>query len=147
MSQMAEDVNSPHISMHYHAVRNFLFNLARKLRALLVRLRTKSLEDFAQGSLDFVFSSHCLEHNAEWKPVLNQWTSKLKRDGVLFLYLPHPECGIWEPGSPFVGDEHKWSPTPEIIKSTMQDSGFSLVAYDDGPDVMYSFWVCARKDV
>jgi len=107
----------------------------------------RSLEDFAEGSLDFVFSSHCLEHNADWKPVLNEWTSKLNRNGVLFLYLPHPECGIWEPGSPFVGDEHKWSPTPEIIKSRVQDSGFSLVAWDDGPDAMYSFWVCARKNV
>jgi SAM-dependent methyltransferase len=107
----------------------------------------QSLEDFAEGSLDYVFSSHCLEHNADWKPVLNQWTSKLKRNGMMFLYLPHPECGIWEPGSPFVGDEHKWTPTPEIIKSTMQDSGFSVVACDDGPDAMYSFWVCARKGV
>jgi SAM-dependent methyltransferase len=108
---------------------------------------SKLLEDFAEGSLDFVFSSHCLEHNADWKLVLNEWTSKLKRSGVLFLYLPHPECGIWEPGSPFVGDEHKWVPTPEIIKSNVQDSGFSLVACDDGPDAMYSFWICARKDV
>jgi len=107
---------------------------------------SKSLEDFAEGSLDFVFSSHCLEHNAEWKAVLSQWTSKLKRSGVLFLYLPHPECGIWEPGSPLVGDEHKWVPTPEIIKSTMKDLGFSAVASDDGPDAMYSFWVCGSKD-
>jgi SAM-dependent methyltransferase len=107
---------------------------------------SKTLEDFADGSQDFVFSSHCLEHNADWKNVLAKWAGKVKPQGVLFLYLPHPECGIWEPGSPFVGDDHKWSPNPEVIKSSLRDLGFALAACDDGPDAMYSFWVCAKKE-
>ncbi|MGB8493878.1 MAG: hypothetical protein WCE53_05705 [Candidatus Acidiferrum sp.] len=105
------------------------------------------LEEFGEGFLDYVFSSHCLEHNEDWKLVLEQWISKLRPQGVLFLYLPHPDCGIWKPGSPFVGNEHKWSPSPEIIKSFLLASRFSILAFDDGPDAMYSFWVCARKEV
>src|SRR3954469_5776213 len=75
----------------------------------------RSLEEFADHSQDFVFSSHCLEHISAWEPVLRQWIAKLKPDGRLFLYLPHPTCGIWRPGSAFVGDGHKWAPTPEGI--------------------------------
>ena len=44
------------------------------------------------------------------------WISKVKHAGFVFLYLPHPDCGIWEVGSPFVGGDHKWTPTPAIIR-------------------------------
>lgn len=108
---------------------------------------SKLISDIEDGSLDFVFSSHCLEHNEDWQAVLGEWISKLKPGGIVFLYLPHPECGIWEVGSPFVGDGHKWTPTPEIIKSSVGKLGCATVACDDGPDAMYSFWVCARREV
>ena len=105
----------------------------------------KAISDFADGSLDFVFSSHCLEHNENWREILREWVSKLKPDGIVFLYLPHPECGIWEVGSPFVGTAHKWTPRPQIIKSSLTQLGCTVTAFDDGPDGMFSFWVCARK--
>jgi SAM-dependent methyltransferase len=105
----------------------------------------KIVADFADDSLDYVFSSHCLEHIADWQKALLQWISKLHSGGVLFLYLPHPECGIWLQGSPFIGDAHKWIPTPEIVKSAVQQLGCDIIAYDDGPDAMYSFYVCAKK--
>lgn len=106
----------------------------------------RTVADIHDGSLDFVFSSHCLEHNDEWRNVLKEWLRKLRLGGVVFLYLPHPECGIWEVGSPFVGDGHKWTPTPEIVKSSLAQLGCSMVACDDGPDGMLSFWVCARRE-
>jgi SAM-dependent methyltransferase len=106
---------------------------------------SRTISDIADGSLDFVFSSHCLEHNVEWETILRVWVSKLKAGGVVFLYLPHPDCGIWEVGSPFVGAEHKWTPTPLIIKSALAQRGCEIVAFDDGPDGMFSFWCCARK--
>jgi SAM-dependent methyltransferase len=37
---------------------------------------------------DVVFSSHTLEHIADWKSALLSWTKLLKPDGVLILYLP-----------------------------------------------------------
>lgn len=105
----------------------------------------KSVADFADASLDFVFSSHCLEHIEDWQAALKEWVAKLKPGGILFLYLPHPSCEIWRPGSPMVGDGHKWVPTPEVIKQAIQELGCEIVSYDDGPDAMFSFYVCGQK--
>lgn len=104
----------------------------------------RTLDDFAVASQDFVFSSHCLEHISEWRDALRCWRGKLKPGGRLFVYLPHPTCGIWRPGSPFVGDGHKWAPTPEIIKAAFAELGGRVIAHDDGPDAMESFFVCAE---
>jgi SAM-dependent methyltransferase len=106
----------------------------------------RSISDFPEGSLDFVFSSHCLEHVEDWSRALNEWASKVRPDGVLFLYLPHPDCAIWHVGSPFVGKGHKWSPTPGVIKRAVEELGFRVISHDDGPDVMQSFYVCGAKD-
>lgn len=104
----------------------------------------RTLEEFPARSQDYVFSSHCLEHIEAWQEALQAWVERLKPSGRLFLYLPHPTCGIWRPGAPFVGDGHKWAPTPEIIKSAVTQLAGSVVAYDDGPDAMESFFVCAE---
>lgn len=104
----------------------------------------RTLADFPAGSQDFVFSSHCLEHIAAWETALREWIGKLKPGGRLFLYLPHQTCGIWRPGSPFVGDGHKWAPTPEIIKSTLTRLAGRIVGSADGPDAIESFFVCAE---
>lgn len=105
----------------------------------------KSISDFENGSLDYVFSSHCLEHIDKWREVLAEWVKKLKPGGVIFLYLPHPDCAIWHPGSPFVGDGHKWIPRPEVIKQTLVELVCEIIQFDDGPDAMQSFYICARK--
>ena len=107
--------------------------------------KAKQLSDFPAGSLDYIFSSHCLEHIENWTGALTEWIYKLKPEGIIFLYLPHPDCGIWNPGSPFVGDGHKWIPQPALIRSTLRVLGCSVIDSDDGPDVMQSFFVCARK--
>jgi len=105
-----------------------------------------TISEIPDGSQDFVFSSHCLEHNEDWQNLLKNWIGKLKPGGAVFLYLPHPECGVWEVGSPFVGNEHKWTPTPQVIKARLEAQTCKIVACDDGPDAMYSFWVCARRE-
>ena len=105
----------------------------------------KAVSDFDDGSLDYVFSSHCLEHIENWREALDEWIRKIKPDGILFIYLPHPDCAIWNPGSPFVKNAHKWKPEPEIIKKAMQELKCEIISYDDGPDGMQSFYVCGRK--
>jgi hypothetical protein len=105
----------------------------------------RSLNDIPTASQNYVFSSHCLEHVSEWQSELDIWISKLKSGGVIFLYLPHPECGIWNPGSPMVGSEHKWQPEPQVVKNALQAKGFEIIACDDGPDAMMSFFVCGKK--
>jgi SAM-dependent methyltransferase len=106
---------------------------------------TRSIRDFEPATLDFVFSSHCLEHIAAWEAELDLWIDRLKPGGVLFLYLPHPDCGLWEPGSPMVGDGHCWAPTPEGMRAALEARALTVVAFDAGPDAMQSFHVCARK--
>jgi hypothetical protein len=97
------------------------------------------------GSQDYVFSSHCLEHIENWGGALDEWASKLKAGGVLFLYLPHPSCKLWHRSNPFVADTHKWVPTPDLVEQALIDRGFELVDCDRGPDHFYSFYVCGRK--
>ena len=41
------------------------------------------------GVFDFVFSSHCLEHIPNPIKALLEWKRLLKKDGILFLMLPH----------------------------------------------------------
>ena len=105
----------------------------------------RHISDFPIGSLDYVCSSHCLEHIETWREALGEWIAKLKPDGRIFLYLPHPECAIWNPGSPFVGDGHKWIPRPDLIRETLRSFLCEILDGDDGPDVMQSFFVSARK--
>ena len=105
---------------------------------------THSISEFADSSLDYVFSSHTLEHLEDWEQALDEWSRKLRPGGHLFLYLPHPGCAIWHPGSPFVRDGHKWSPTPDVVKAAVSKRGLHIVDSDDGPDAMQSFYVCGR---
>ena len=49
------------------------------------------------GIYDYIFSSHCLEHLNDWVGVLEYWHSKLKANGILYLYLPHYSQEYWRP--------------------------------------------------
>jgi SAM-dependent methyltransferase len=105
----------------------------------------KCISDFRDGELDYIFSSHCLEHISNWRETLDEWVRKLRDGGVVFLYLPHPECAIWHPGSPFVGDSHKWIPEPKILKQALNALSCTILEFHDGPDAMQSFYVCGQK--
>jgi SAM-dependent methyltransferase len=105
----------------------------------------QTVADFEDGTLDYVFSSHCLEHIDRWKDALRNWVAKVRQGGAVFLYLPHPECGIWRPGSPMVGGGHVWTPTPDTINGALTALNCPPIAWDEGPDMMYSFYTCGRK--
>ena len=40
-------------------------------------------------NVDYIFSSHCLEHVDDWVETLLYWTEKLRQRGTLFLSLIH----------------------------------------------------------
>lgn len=103
------------------------------------------LDCFKEGSLDFVHSSHCLEHIAQWRDALDLWISKLKPGGVLFLYLPHESMALWRPGGPWVGGAHKWSPTHDVVTGFLTERGMEIVDSSAERDGYWSFHVCARK--
>lgn len=45
----------------------------------------------ADSALDYLISSHCLEHQIDTLCVLDEWRRVLKLTGVMFLVLPHPD--------------------------------------------------------
>ncbi len=47
--------------------------------------------------VDYIYSSHCLEHLESWIEAIEYWTTKIKKNGVLFLYLPHYSQTYWRP--------------------------------------------------
>jgi len=47
------------------------------------------------NTLDYVFSSHCLEHLERPKEALEEWIRVLKKGGLLYLYLPHSDYLPW----------------------------------------------------
>lgn len=84
--------------------------------------------------LDYIFSSHCLEHLDDWVGVLEYWRlSYLAPGGVLFLYLPHYDQTYWRPWN---NRKHKNIFTPEIISDYMVGAGYKNV-FASGRDLNY----------
>ena len=94
-------------------------------------------------SLDFVFSSHTLEHLEHPWDAIHEWIRVLKPGGVLFLYLPHPACEMWRPERLRF---HKWSPDPvSLEKKLISEFGLQILYVSYLPDAYFSFVVIARK--
>lgn len=93
--------------------------------------------NFSYDNLDYVYSSHCLEHLPDWITALDYWTSKLKQGGILFLYLPHYNQEYWRPWN---NRKHLHVFTPEIITDYMKSRGYINVFHSDR-DMNDSFMV------
>lgn len=95
------------------------------------------------ASLDFVFSSHLLEHLEQPKVAILEWARVLKTGGVLFLYLPHPACSMWLPEHLNV---HLWMPDPLVVKELLEKKDmFEVTEISYTPDGMMSYYVVARR--
>ena len=92
------------------------------------------------GQVDYIYSSHCLEHLPDWVEALNYWTSKLKPGGILFLYLPHYSQEYWRPWN---NRKHIHAFVPEIIKDYMNCSFNNVFASER--DLNDSFMVVGEK--
>lgn len=103
---------------------------------------------FKDGSQDFVFSSHCLEHIQDYRSALREWWRVLKVGGYLVLYLPdkkfYPRIGEKN-----ANPDHKHDFDARAIEDTMIDighRGWDLVENEDrcgGSE--YSFYMVFRK--
>jgi SAM-dependent methyltransferase len=103
------------------------------------------LDLFPDSSLDFIFSSHCLEHLDRWKEALGLWSRKLKAGGYLVLYLPHESMKMWRKCGPWVGLGHKWIPTHQVLRPFLDDLGFEIVEYNADRDAYWSFHIVGRR--
>lgn len=104
------------------------------------------LHPYTDDSMDFVFSSHCLEHLDHWQQALKEWLRVLKRGGTLFLYLPHEKMTMWLPGSPWVGEDHRWIPTWKRVSDFLAHHNTSIINCCPQPDRSYGFWGAFSKN-
>jgi SAM-dependent methyltransferase len=104
-----------------------------------------NLDRFEDNSLDFVFSSHCLEHLKRWEDALSVWIRKLKAGGILFLYLPHESMKMWRPGGPWARHHHVWIPTVEKIHPFLKQNGMEILDYNPDKDQAWGFHIVAKK--
>jgi len=95
-----------------------------------IRAEGDHLTWFAKESLDFVFSSHCLEHFADPLLALSEWHRVLKRGGHLVLILPHKQR-YPVVGSPGANGDHKRDFLPQDAKDGLEKVGsFEIIRTD-----------------
>lgn len=87
--------------------------------AIDVVSKGEDLSLFNDKSLDYIFSSHFLEHVVDYRACLKEWWSKLKVGGRLILYLPHANLypKIGEAGG---NPDHKHDFLPDDIINAMK---------------------------
>lgn len=94
-----------------------------------------------ENLVDYIFSSHCLEHLSNWTKALDYWTSKISKNGVLFLYLPDYSQLYWRP---YHNKKHIHVFTPQIIKDYLMESGKFNNIFVSGIDLNNSFMAMAQ---
>jgi len=97
--------------------------------------------NFPYENLDYIFSSHCLEHLPDWVSHLNYWGQKLKSGGILFLYLPAYSQTYWRP---WYNRKHVNILTPEILNDYLKDNNYTNIFFS-GEDLNNSFMIVAEK--
>ena len=95
------------------------------------------------NSLDYIFSSHLLEHLEKPYHAIDLWCSKLKNNGILFLYLPHPVCRMWKKENLKF---HLWNPNPfDLEVYFKKHKYFDIVEMTYQPDAYLSFSIILEK--
>jgi SAM-dependent methyltransferase len=104
------------------------------------------LSKHADDSMDYVFSSHCLEHVNDPEKALEEFYRVLKPGGIAFIYLPAPGHYAWDPS--VCADarvEHLWQPTPDTLGRLLLMTGFKLEYLEREADACFSFTAIGRK--
>lgn len=104
------------------------------------------LDVFGSASMDFAYSSHVLEHIADYHGALKEWWRIVKPGGFLILYLPdedeYPKVG--EKGA---NPDHKWNvSTDRVIDAMKAVGGWDLVRCEKrNADFEYSLFFVFKK--
>lgn len=94
-----------------------------------------------EKGVDYIFSSHCLEHIENWVDTMDYWYNTLKFGSVLFLYLPHYDQEYWKPWN---NRKHLHIFSPTIIKDYMKDKGYKNIFVSER-DLNSSFMAIGEK--
>jgi SAM-dependent methyltransferase len=95
-------------------------------------------------NLEYIFSSHCLEHLPDWVGALNLWKESLASNGILFLYLPHYSQEYWRP---WHNRKHYHAFTNDLLSDYFKDTSDSWSNWfvAPGADLNNSFCCVAEK--
>ncbi len=91
------------------------------------------------NNVDYIFSSHCLEHVDDWVTTLEYWLSKIRSGGTLFLYLPDFSQIYWRP---WHNRKHRHCFTSALIEGFLKDHGCKDILVS-GIDLNNSFMIVA----
>ena len=98
-------------------------------------------DNLPDQQVDFIYSSHCLEHVAHWSNTLEYWISKLNDGGILFLYLPDISQKYWRPWN---NKKHNHCLTVDILSCFLQDHQMKTI-FKSGIDLNNSFMIVCQK--
>jgi SAM-dependent methyltransferase len=98
-------------------------------------LHAENLPSYRGEAWDYIFSSHTLEHLENPIRALRYWKDYIRKDGVLFLYLPHPDMEYWLTQN---NPKHLHSWYPKDMEKILTDIGFTDVFVSER-DSFYSF--------
>ena len=94
-----------------------------------------------KSNVDYIFSSHCLEHISNWVEVMDYWHKILKIGGVLFLYLPDYSQTYWRPWN---NRKHFNIFTANIIEDYLTHKNYTNI-FKSGIDLNNSFMIFGEK--
>lgn len=109
------------------------------------------LPQVPDNRVDFVYSSHLLEHIQDYQEALREWWRIIKVGGYLVLYLPHRDLypNIGQPGA---NSDHKHDFIPDDIEVAMNtlakrgNGGWDLLLSEKrDQDMEYSFLMVFQK--
>ena len=95
-----------------------------------------------EGTVDYIYSSHCLEHLKDWVGALEIWVSHLSPGGVLFLYLPHKDQKYWKPWN---NRKHLHSLDVDMVSECISKFGIKNIFWSER-DLNHSFIVVGEKE-
>lgn len=91
--------------------------------------------------VDYIFSSHCLEHLRDWVEAVDYWRTRLHEGGVLMLYLPHHLQKYWRS---WHNRKHIHNFYPSMFRDYLTDRGWKNIFVSER-DLNDSFMVIAEK--
>jgi len=94
---------------------------------------------FESDSLDYVFTSHCLEHIVDYKAVLQEWYRVIRIGGHVVITVPHIDLYEKKLSLPSVGNfDHKrfYSPSSLLaeIEESLERNSYRVVHLRDNDD-------------
>jgi len=104
----------------------------------------EDLSVFSDGCMDFVYSSHTLEHVVDPVKALKEWLRVVKVGGYLVLYLPHK---LYYPnvGEKGANPDHKSDFLPEDVIGKMPPGWDLIDLQERNGDDEYSFLLVFKR--